>query len=115
MYEQLLSGGIAASLVGSIYGLIKLVTYLIQRAKTEHLPEARNAMPEQQAAEIHAMFMTMVEQKIQWDYLRSDIKSIRDGQDVINSRINELINGMSRVTDKLVDLIDRIDRGLINH
>ena len=114
MVEHLLSGGIAASLVGSIFGLVKLITYLIQKNRDIALPNATNAMPHQQQDEIHAIFLWTVERKIQWEYLCNDIRGLKVSQDIINSRIAELVNSMSKVTDKLVDLIDRIDRDILS-
>ncbi len=52
----------------------------------------------------------MTEQKVQNEYLRTDIHSIKAGQDTLSARIGELISSQQRVIDKLENLTASLDR-----
>lgn len=110
------SGAIAAGLMAVIYALIKIIEYLISKKKNGNGVDkvaARVKLEDQQMDEIHSCFLYLTEQKIQWEYLRGDIKGIRDEYGELNRRISDLVTSQQRVVDRIGDLINSMDK-LVN-
>ena len=112
MTEHLTSATITTALVSSIYGLVKVIQYFLTKSSAppkEEVADNGHPMPRQQAEEIHTMFLYLTEAKVQQEYLRADIRSIKEGQDALSLRISELISSQQRVVDRMGDLIEKLD------
>jgi 2-succinyl-5-enolpyruvyl-6-hydroxy-3-cyclohexene-1-carboxylate synthase len=115
MVEHIAAGGATASFLGIIFGVIKLIQYWLTKKAAAPTVVIENsdrhdtpghAFTAQQVEELHTILLYTTEQKIQSEYLRSDIRQIKEGQDNLNSRISELISSSQRVIDRLTDLIN---------
>lgn len=123
---HLLSGGVASGIVGIIYGLVRLVTWLVKKnpspadepissnqSLTQHL-EAIKTPLNQHLDTLHQISIYIIEDKIQQEYLRRGVQDIKSGQDVLNSRIPELVASQQRLVDRIADLIQRLDHSFEN-
>ena len=124
MIEQITASGISTAIIGCIYGIIKFIQWWIKDKKTgpsvviENNPTTPPApspqaptsyFTHQQEEELHAIYLYTTEQKIQSEYLRADIRAIKEGQDNMNSKISEqileLVSSTQRLVDRISDLI----------
>lgn len=109
--EQFAGAGLTASLVAIVLILAKVIKHLMDKAKPPEPPIKDNCgLTAQQAEELHEIYKYQTEQRMQWEYLRKDIKSIQDEQDAAGSRITQLISSQQRVVDRIGDLIANIDK-----
>jgi len=120
MTEQLLTGGVSAAFLSMVFGFVKLIQWWIKEKKSgpsvvieNNQPVPSTSLqgmqtlpfPHQQEEELHTVYLYLTEQKIQFDYLRLDIRAIKETCDDHASRMSELVSTTQRLMDRISDLI----------
>jgi hypothetical protein len=122
MVEHLISGSIASGFIGALWGLIKLVTWLVKKrlpddettvtsgqSLNQHI-EMMKTQLSQHLEGVHQISTYIIEDKVQQEYLRHDISAIKNNQDILNTRIAELVASQTRLVDRLGEMVQRMDR-----
>jgi hypothetical protein len=113
-FEYVASGGLGAFISVVVYGVIRAIQWYIGKNKqpitTVNIEEKDHGMSHQQGEELRTIFIHVTEQKIQQEYLRADIRNLREGQEKVEARITELIISQQKLTDRLADLVGSMDR-----
>ena len=120
MTEQLLTGGASAAFLSMVFGFVKLIQWWIKEKKSgpsvvieNNQPVPSTSLqgmqtlpfPHQQEEELHTVYLYLTEQKIQFDYLRLDIRAIKETQDTLCGKMSELVSTTQRLMDRISDLI----------
>ena len=120
MTEQLLTGGVSAAFLSMVFGFVKLIQWWIKEKKSgpsvvieNNQPVPSTSLqgmqtlpfPHQQEEELHTVYLYLTEQKIQFDYLRLDIRAIKETLDTNCAKMSELVSTTQRLMDRISDLI----------
>lgn len=110
--EHITGGGIGVAFSVVVYAVIRAISWFLARNKvtTEVKVDSNPGLPHQQDEELRAIYIHVTEQKIQLDYLRADVRNLKEGQEKVEGRITELIISQQKLTDRLSDLISSMDR-----
>lgn len=101
------ASGLTAALIALVIVLVRIVEHLVFKKKNG---AACNGLNPTQTEQLDHVFSFCKELKIEWDYMKRDVRSVKEDQDVLYARIADLISSQQRVTDRINDLIISVDK-----
>jgi hypothetical protein len=117
------SYGILGAILGVTLILARVIEALVKKflnlgawkTKKESPSEIVSSLTPEQANELHQAYTYNLEQKLQWDYVRDELKEQSENCNDLHDAMRDLVNTQQRScdnTDRLVSRIDKLlDRG----
>jgi len=106
--------GTIAAILAVILILARVIEFLVKKIfngkSKESSEQTVSGLTALQASELHRTYTYSLEQKLQWDYARDEIRDQSEKCDNIHDVMRDLVNAQQRTCDSIRDLVVRIDK-----